>query len=158
MLWWYVHPARGVVDADPLDSFAGLAPEDWHPEGEEAQAKAEDEFLATLIEYFAVSGATFEADLPIVDDQVRLQSAARAAGLAVEPRKTGLYVGALHPALVNAFPAKTQLVLSVFRDGAERLHIHDDIRQTFAQLEKHVKDQRDSPVSIMRIPHPLAGR
>jgi hypothetical protein len=135
--WFYVHPARGVVQADERDFGASLAPVDWHPDGEDAQDQAEDEFLASLIEFFAGPDATFEADLPLPVDQDRLQRAASVAGVTLKARGHAVFAGPLHAGLAGAFPAMTQLVLSVRRGGVERLHVHDDVRQAFAWLDDH---------------------
>ena len=133
--WFYVHPTAGVVHAGQLSSFKPLAPVDWHPDGEDAQAAAEDRFLAAVLEFLAEPGTTFTADLPIPEDQQRVHDAARAAGVTVH-RARGLLSGSLDPALAGAL-TRAQLVLSVRRHGVERLHLHDEVRQTFVQLTEH---------------------
>ena len=137
--WFYVHPATGLVRAGQVNSSAPLAPIDWHPGGEDAQADAEDRFLATVVEFLAEPATTFTADLPLPEDQRRLHDAALAAGVTVE-RSRGSLAGPLEPALAAAFTARTQLVLSIRRGGVERLHLHDDVRQTFVQLTEHEAD------------------
>lgn len=133
--WFYVHPALGLVEGSP-GTFFQFAPEDWHPGGGAAQDDAEGQFLAVLIDFFAASATKFEADLPLPDDQTRLEAAAHLAGVPLDAPAKGVFVGRLDPGLAEAFPAKTQLVLSILEEGVERLYLHDDVRQTFVHLDE----------------------
>lgn len=134
--WFYVHPACGLVETDPGSRFSDFAPRRWHPGGADSQEEAENRFLAALLEFFAASGTTFEADIPVADDQQRVQHAAAAAGLELNGPRRGVLAGPLHPALAEAFPTITLAVLSVADEGVERLHIHDELRETFVRLDE----------------------
>lgn len=139
LTWFYVHPATGIVPADAPAEFQQLAPASWHPDGDMAQDKLGDEFLSALIEFFGRPGTTFEADLPLPDDQARLRAAAAEAGLTVEERGAA-FAGALSPSLAAAFPSMSQMVLVLKRGGTERLHLHDDVREVFVHLDRAESD------------------
>lgn len=132
---YHVHPFSGLTRVEPSLPVRRLVPERWHDGSEDEQDELEARFLATVLGAFAGRGAAFEADLPLPHDVERLRAAAQAAGVELTEAGPGVFHGDLVPALCDAFPPHTQLVLDVRTADRVKVHLHDDVRELFVELE-----------------------
>ena len=108
--------------------------------------ETDDRFLAAVVGFFAGEGATFEADLIYDEEKANLRDAAAVAGVELERGRWSTIKGPLLPPIPGAFPARTQLVLDVWVDAVERLHLHDDVDELYVNL-----GEDEVPVFLRRL-------